>query len=258
MKNFNFFSKSKYSAIFSSLIIFSILCPWNNIIAETMGSTTYKIQSDSVNIGGGDSNSDTYNLSDTMGESGTGDSSSANYNMHAGFWQMQSSYLAISSPSDLSLSAIGGLSNQASEGTMSWTVITDNPAGYTMSIASTTTPSLKSAYDSFSDYTPASSNPDFEFNNLSTSSSFGFSPEGTEASDRFKDNGSVCGTGSNETEGKCWDGLSTTPKVMAGSSTPNHPSGSTVSARLRAETGADHIQTSGDYTVTIIVTAATL
>lgn len=258
MKNFNFFSKSKYSAFFSFFIIFSILCPWNNIIAETMGSPTYKIQSDTVNIGGSDSSSTSYNLSDTLGETGTGDSSSSNYNMHAGFWQMQNSYLAISSPSDLTLSSIGGISNQASEGTMSWTVTTDNPAGYTMSISSTTNPALKSAYDSFSDYIPASSDPDFDFNNLPTDSSFGFSPEGTEASDRFKDNGSICGVGSNETQGKCWDGLSVTPKVMAGSSSPNHPTGSVVSARLRAETGTDHIQTSGDYTVTIIVTAATL
>lgn len=258
MKNFNFFSKSKYSVIFSSTIIFSILCPWNNIIAETMGSSTYKIQSDSVNVGGVDSSSSTYKLNDTLGESGTGDSNSANYYMHAGFWQMQNSYLAISSPSDLELAHIGGLSKQTSEGNMSWTVTTDNIAGYTMSIASTTTPALKSAYDSFDDYIPASSDPDFEFNNPSTGSSFGFSPEGTEASDRFRDNGSVCGTGSNETEAKCWDGLSTTPKVMAGSSSSNHPSGSTVSARLRAETGVDHIQTAGDYTVTIVVTAATL
>lgn len=259
MNNLNFFLKSKYLLIFSFTILFSIFCPWKIMLAEVMGSSSYKIQSDTVNIGGQDSSSASYNLKDTVGEVGTGDSSSASYNMHAGFWQMQSNYLAISSPSDLVLASIGGLSYQASEGTMSWTVTTDNPAGYSMSIAATSAPALKSAFDSFADYTPATSNPDYDFTNASTNSSFGFSPEGTEVSDRFKDNGSTCGTGgTSETTGKCWDGLSTTPKVLAGSVSSNQPTGSVVTARLRAETGADHIQTSGVYTVTIVVTAVSL
>lgn len=258
MNNLNFFLQSKYLLFFLFTIFFSIFCPWNIMLAEVMGSSSYKIQSDTVNIGGQDSSSASYNLKDTVGEVGTGDSNSANYNMHAGFWQMQSSYLAISSPPDLALASIGGLSYQASEGTISWTVTTDNPAGYSMSIASTTTPSLKSAFDSFADYTPAGSNPDYNFNNLPANSSFGFSPEGTEVNSRFKDNGLVCGTGSGETAGKCWDGLSTTPKVLADSVSSNQPTGSVVIARLRAETGADHIQTSGNYTGTIVVTVVTL
>lgn len=258
MKNFNFFIKSKYSAISSFFIIFSIIFPWNYVVAETMGSSSYQIQSDTINMGGADSSSSSYGLSDTLGEQGTGDSNSENYDLHAGFWQMQSSYLAISGPSDFAMSSIGGLSKQTSEGTMSWTVTTDNPAGYTMTIASTTTPALKSAYDSFADYVPATADPDFEFNNLPANSSFGFSPEGVDTDDRFRDIGSVCGAGGNETEGKCWDGLSQTPKVIAGATSSNQPSGSIVTARLRAETGQDHLQLAGDYTVTIIVTAVTL
>ncbi len=256
----NFYNHSIKSSriIISVSIIISLLIFSNKIFADYMQSSTYKIQSDSLNIGGADGSSSNYKLNDTLGELGTGDSNSTNYYMHAGYWQMGESSIAISSPTDLVMSSMAGLSGGSSEGTMSWVVTTDNTAGYTMSIASSTTPAMKSAVDSLADYTPAGSDPDFNFNNASTSSSFGFSPEGSETISRFKDNGSVCNTGTLETTDKCWDGLSTTPKVVAGNNTSNIPSGSTATVRFRAETGADHIQTSGQYNVTIIATATTL
>jgi hypothetical protein len=256
MKSFNFF-KSKYFIVLMLTLISSFGFS-HNLLADNMSSSTYKIQSDSVNFGGADSTSANYKLGDTIGEIASGDSNSANYYMHAGYQQMQESSIAISSPSDLVMSAMSGLSGGASEGTMSWVVTTDNTAGYNMSIASTTTPALKSAVDSFADYTPAGANPDYNFTNLPANSSFGFSPEGTETSSRFKDNGSSCNAGTLENTGKCWDGLSTTPKVMSGSTSSNQPSGSTTTVRFRAESGVDHIQTSGQYNVTVVVTATTL
>lgn len=260
MKKINFSYKSIHTVFSIFLIISILLFPYNITLGAVMSSSTYKIQSDSINIGGEDTSSSTsYKLKDTVGEVGTGESSSANYKMMAGYRQMQAdSYLAISSPSDLALTSIGGLSNQVSEGTMSWLVTTDNAAGYSLTIASTTTPALKSAFDSFADYVPAGADPDYNYNNSATDSSFGFSVEGTEAISRFKDNGSICNAGTGETVSKCWDGLSTTPKMMAGSTSSNHPSGATVTARVRAENGADHIQSSGNYAVTLVVTAVTL
>lgn len=257
MKYINSKKKNKYFVILA-LFLSLFLGFTHNILAEPMGSSTYKIQSDTVNFGGFDSSSEIYKLGDTLGELGTGDSNSASYYMHAGYWQMGESYIAISSPADLVMSSMGGLSGGSSEGTMSWNVLTDNTAGYSMSISATTSPALKSLEDSIPDYTPAGSNPDFNFTNSATESSFGFSPEGSYASPRFKDNGSVCNSGSLETTGKCWDGLSTIPKIIAGSTSSTHPSGSDVTVRFRAESGIEHIQTSGDYNVTIVVTATTL
>ncbi len=257
MNFFNFFKKSNIITIIS-LMVFISLFFGRVIFADFMQSQNYKIQSDSLNLGGADSSSANYKVNDTIGEVGTGDSNSANYYMRAGYWQMQESYIAISNPSDLVMAPMGGLSGGSSEGTMSWIVTTDNTAGYTMSIASSTTPALKSAIDSLDDYVPAGSDPDYNFTNSVNTSSFGFSPEGTEAIARFKDNGSICNTGNLETTAKCWDGLSTTPKIMAGSTSSNIPNGSTVTSRFRAESGANHIQTSGEYNVTIIVTATTL
>lgn len=252
-----FFTKNNRFVILVSLSIL-FFCSSGTILADYMQSSTYRIQTDSLNFGGLESSSGTYKLNDTLGEVATGDSNSATYYMHAGYWQMQSSFISISSPSDLVLDSMAGLSGGSSEGTMSWTVTTDNPAGYTMSIASSTTPALKSTLDSLDDYTPATADPDYDFYNAPTESSFGFSPEGTETISRFRDNGVACNIGTGETVGKCWDGLSTTPKPMAGSTTSNMPSGSIVTTRFRAESGADHIQTSGEYNVTIIVTAAVL
>ncbi len=257
MKFPHFISRRKYFIVLTLTIILSFGFH-SNILADFMQGSTYKIQSDSLNLGGADSASDNYKLNDTLGEVATGDSNSANYYMHAGYWQMQESYIAISSPSDLIMDSMGGLSGGSSEGTMSWVVVTDNTAGYSMSLASTTSPSLKSLEDSISDYTPSGADPDYTFTNASANSSFGFSPEGTEVASRFKDNGLICNSGLLETVGKCWDGFSTTPKVIAGSTSSNHPAGATVTARLRAESGADHIQTSGEYYVTIVATATTL
>ena len=244
------------SLLASILIVF----PFEGYIsAESMGSSTYKIQSDSLNFGGVPSVSTTYNLDDTLGEVATGDSNSATYYMHAGYWQMGESYISISTPSDLNMTSMAGLSGGSSEGSLSWTVITDNTAGYSMSIASSTTPAMRSATDSLDDYVPVGSDPDYNFTNASSASSFGFSPEGTAVSSRFKDNGTnACNTGSSETASKCWDGLSTTPKVIAGKTSSNIPSGDNVGVRFRAESGANHIQTSGVYNVTITATAVTL
>lgn len=260
MKIVVFLLKKIKTKILFFIVFFSILflLPFGVLLAQVMQSTTYKITTDSINAGGGSSTSTTYTLGDTLGEVGTGDSNSTTYYMHAGFWQMQGSFISISSPADLALTHIGGIAGEATEGTMSWLVTTDNNAGYTMTIETATTPALKSILDSFADYTPAGANPDYNFSILSTTSAFGFSPEGADVNTRYKDNGSVCNNGTGETTSKCWDGLSTTPKTIAGSTSSNHPSGSTVTARFRAESGSSHIQTSGSYSASIVVTALVL
>jgi hypothetical protein len=257
MKKLSFFLKSKYTVIFSYLIIIFFVFS-NNIFAAVMQSSTYKIQSDTVNFGGAPGASFTYKINDTLGEVGTGNSNSSTYYMHAGYWQMGESYISITSPSDLAMASMSGLSGGSSEGTISWTVLTDNTAGYYMTVNSSTTPALKSAQDVVDDYIPAGANPDYNFVNPSNTSSFGFTPEGADIAPRFKDNGSVCNTGSSDTASKCWDSLSTIPKQIVNRTTSNIPSGSVTTLRLRAESGVDHVQTSGAYSATITVTAVTL
>jgi hypothetical protein len=258
MKTLFICTKKRVCATALLFVFLSVLFPMGTI-AQVMQSSSYKIQSDSINIGGAPSTSSSYGLNDTLGEVGTGDSNSASYYMHAGYWQMQDSYIALSAPSDLNLASMGGVSGGSSEGTTSWTVTTDNPAGYTMTINASTSPALTSGGNSFADYVPSTADPDYTFTNAASDSSFGFSPEGTEVVTRFKDNTtSACNTGSAETSGKCWDGLSTTPKTIAGSATSNHTAGSTVTVRFRAESGASHLQPAGTYNATVTITATTL
>ncbi len=257
MKKLSFFLKSKYTFISSCLIILFLFFS-NNIFAAVMQSSTYKIQSDTVNFGGAPGASSTYKINDTLGEVATGDSNSSTYYMHAGYWQMGESYISITSPSDLAMASMSGLSGGSSEGTISWTVLTDNTAGYYMTVESSTSPAMKSAQDVVDDYIPAGADPDYTFTNPSNTSSFGFTPEGPDISQRFKDNGSVCNAGSGDTASKCWDSLSTTPKQIVNRTTSNIPSGTATTLRFRAESGVDHVQTSGAYSATITVTAVTL
>jgi hypothetical protein len=111
----------KKRSIMIYFLISSFIIPLT-ILAETMQSGTYKIESDSINVGGQDSSSSNYRLRDTAGEAGTGDSNSGTYALRAGFWQLQDSYIALSTPSDLALTPIGGINGEASEGTIFWQV----------------------------------------------------------------------------------------------------------------------------------------
>lgn len=226
--------------------------------SAVMQSSNYRVQSDSVNFAGNGSGSASYSIQDTLGEIATGNSSSTSYNLGAGYQSMQSVYIAISDAPDIILPAVGGISGGSSIGSSTWTVTTDSPAGYTLSIETATTPALKAASSSISNYTPAGADPDYLFSIATTISAFGFTPEGTDINARFKDNGSVCNTGSGDTVDRCWAGLSTTPQVIAGSTTSNHPSGTVTSVKYRAEIGVDKIQDAGTYSATITATVVAL
>ncbi|MEK7113229.1 MAG: hypothetical protein AAB873_00195 [Patescibacteria group bacterium] len=245
------------SSIFA-LLLFTFPLSSNNIFAQVMQGTTYRISSDSINFGGVKSSGTLYGLSDTLGELGTGASTGTLYALHAGFWATAGSpYITLSSPSDLTLDAISA-TGVSREGLVSWTVTTNNGAGYVMTIKSSTTPAFKSSTDYFNDYTPSGSDPDYDFSISTTGAEFGFSPEGTDTHSRFKDNGSACNTGSGETSGKCWDGLYTSTKTIATKTSGNAPSGSTVSVRFKASIGESRNHTAGNYSTSITVTATTL
>jgi hypothetical protein len=228
------------------------------MIVSAMSSSNYSIPLDAVDSGGGFSTSSNYRNEDTYGESATGYSTSTNYALAAGYQQMFGSYISISSPADNSLPTLNGFSGGVSTSSLVWNVLTDNPAGYSLSIQATTQPALKSVGASFADYAPAGSNPDFAFTIGAASSSFGFSPQGTDIITKYRDNGSSCNTGSSDTVNACWDGLSTTPKVIAQSTASNQPSGTDTSVLLEAKIGASKLQDSGAYSMTIVVTAVTL
>lgn len=240
------------AALFSSLNAFSSF-------AAVMQSDNYKIQSDSINIGGILATSTNYKLEDTVGEVATGESTSASYKLKAGYQQMQEIVISITSPSDVTMSpSIGGVAGGTGNGSAVWTVTTDDPAGYSLTVKASSSPALSLGSDSFADYTLAGANPDYSWSVASSDSEFGFTPEGNDIIQKYKDNGSACNTGSGDTADKCWDTLSTSAKTVAQSSSANHPSGTATTIKFRAESGSSHIQVNGAYTATTTVTATAL
>lgn len=225
-----------------------------------MTSTTYQIPRDSLNVGGGYGSSTTYRSESTVGEVGTGYSSSTSFAMHAGFQQMDAEevYITITSDNDIALSAINGLTGGTSDGEGEWNVETNNNAGYTLYIRAGTSPALKGLIASFADYTPSGADPDYTFAVAASSAEFGFSPEGDDIVDRFRDNGAVCNSGLLDTSDSCWDGLTTSDVPIAQSGTANEPDGATTTVKFRAQSGSSNIQENDAYSASITVTAITL
>ena len=226
---------------------------------QAMSSSHYKIQSDSMNFGGARSTSALYTIEDSLGEVATGISSSTNYRLKAGYQQMQEVALAVIPAGNVALSpAISGVTGGTSNGSASFTVTTDDQAGYTATITASSSPALKSATDSFADYVPAGAAPDLTFMNAAGASSFAFSPEGADIDQRFKDNGLACNAGSSDTANACWDGLSTSPKTIATRTSSNQPAGTVTTVKFRAASGSSHIQTDGTYAATTTITVTAL
>ena len=235
------------------------------VFSFEMESSNYRIQDSSINVGGAYQTSSNYQLIETIGEIATGLSSSTAYKIFAGYQQMQEIYLSLSvNPSFVSLPSIGGITGGQSNGSTTITVITDNPAGYSLKIQASTSPALicsgggcQVGVDKFNDYTPASSSvPDFNWFVVPTTSEFGFTPEGNDIVQKFKDNGAdACNVGNNDTIEKCWYNFSLSSELISLSYFPNHPDGTSTIVRFRAESGSQNIQVAGDYSANLIITA---
>jgi hypothetical protein len=223
-----------------------------------MQSTNYRIQSDSLNIGGGLSSSTSYTLESTEGEIATGESSSATYNLKAGYQQMQEVFISITGASAVTMSpSIPGVSGGTANGSTTVTVTTDSPSGYQLTIKASTSPAMQKGADSIADYVPAG-DPDFAFTFGAADAYFGFTPEGVDIVQLYKDGTGTCNNGTGDTESACWDGLSTTDAPIASSGNSNQPSGATTTVRFRVGIGGSVLQPPGDYTATTTLTALPL
>lgn len=226
---------------------------------QVMSSTNYKLQSDSINFAGGRSSSASYIIEDTVGEVASGVSSSANFSLNAGYQQNSTVTISVTPASNVTMSpSIGGLTGGIADGQTSFTVTTDNPAGYTTTVSAQNSPALKTASDSFNDYVPAGSDPDYTFTFGSAESVFAFTPEGDDIAVRYKNSGSTCGIGSSDTSNACWDGLSIAGKTILNRTSSNQPSGTTSTIKFRAASGSSHVQEDGVYVATTTITVLSL
>lgn len=227
--------------------------------AQVMTSSNYKIQSDSINVGGGSSTSTNYRLESTAGEISTGNSTSTNYQLRAGYQQMNEVFISMTTPVAVTMApSLGGLTGGISTGSTSVVVVTDSPAGYQIMIRASNTPAMQSGVNLIADYVPVGAVPDFAFVNVATDVHFGFSPEGTNLATRYKDNGTVCGVGGNDTAQRCWDGLSTSDRTIVTATASNHPAGATTTIRFQVGIGGKIAVPQGVYTATTTITALPL
>jgi hypothetical protein len=252
------FFSSRIAAVLA-LFLLGVLVPLPLAFAYVSSSTNYRIQLDSINMGGGLSTSTSYRVEDTLGESGVGTSSSATYQIKAGYQQMREVYIAITAPADITLTpSILSVGGGTGNGSAVWTVTTDNEAGYTMNIRASTSPALVSGANTFANYVPAAADPDFTFTTPAAASRFGFTPEGTDIVQKFKDNGTTCNTGALDTASACWFPLLTTTETVVTRTSSNHPSGTQTTVRFRAVSGASNVQPIGSYGATSTLTVLAL
>ncbi len=234
-------------------LIFVMLTVGN---AESRTSASYRLESDSINFGGGLGSSTAYTLESTMGEVATGISSSTSYSLRAGYQQMQEVFISLSEPQNVTLTpSIGGLSGGVAIGSTSVLVLTDSPSGYELTLVAANAPAMRKGADTIADYVPAAApNADPGLITDPTDAHFGYSIGGTDMAQHFKNNGVLCGVGSNTTASFCWQGLSTSSRVIANGDA-NQPVGASTTLFFKVELGTGVAVPPGEYIATTTVTA---
>lgn len=238
---------------------FLVVCLLQVTDAQVMQSSNYKMQSDSVNTGGGLSNSETYKMEDTVGELATGNSTSTSFNLRAGYQQMQEIYMSLSAVPDVIMSPdLGGITGGVATGSTAFIVTTDNPAGYNVTINAANNPALQSGSNTIADYVPAGADPDYVFTTDSADAHLAYSPEGVDIVQRYLDNGSICGVAGSDTPNRCYDGLSTSPVEIARRTSGTHPFGATTTLQFAVGIGGATMVPMGVYVATTTITALPL
>jgi len=236
------------------------LCLLNVSWAQVRTSSSYQLQSDSINIGGGLSSSTSYVQESTIGEIATGLSNSSTYSLRAGYQQMQEVFISLATSGDVDMSPdLPGLTGGTSNGSTTFTVTTDSPAGYQLTIEAQNNPAMQrnGGGGTIADYN-AGAEPDFSFLIGGTDAHLGFSPKGVDVVQAFLDDGGSCGLSSGQTALACWDGLSVSPSVIASGLNANHPDGATTTVYFRVGIGSSANVESGVYTATTTATALPL
>jgi len=121
-----------FCSVILQAIILTSLCLGSLALtfAQVRTSSSYQLQSDSINFGGGLSTSTNYSLESTAGEIATGPADSTSYSLRAGYQQMQEVFLSLTGGQNVSLSpSIGGLTGGTSNGSTSVVVLTDSRVG---------------------------------------------------------------------------------------------------------------------------------
>jgi len=242
----------------ASAVIVGVLLLTQIGSAQVRSSSNYQLQTDSLNVGGGLSTSTNFLQESTVGEIATGRATSSNYQLRAGYQQMQSVFLSMTAPNDVTMNpGLPGITGGTSNGSTTVTVITDNPAGYALFLRSEGDPAMQSPNGNIPNYNITGA-PDFDFVVASGEAFFGFSPSGIDTTAAFLDDGFLCSEGSTDTPLACWSGLTTSDTEIARGTSGNQSDGATTTINFRVRLGSDANIIAGEYTATTTVTVLPL
>jgi len=255
------------------IVIFSLVISSGPVLAF-MSSSNYRIQSDSINVGGLDEQSSAnYKMKDTIGEIATDESQSSSYKLKAGYRQMEEEAavsISISSPADVNMSdaipGITGNSGNPRTGSATWQVTTNNTAGFKLELKSSDEPSMElDATNNFSDYTPAApGTPDYNWiSPASGDAELGFTIEPETVADTVQLFLNAAGpaapcnsAGGIQTADKCWYNMASANLEVINRGTATGAGGEDEVVKFQTESNAKFLQ-EGNYTATITATATT-
>lgn len=262
------YSKNKKQLNFL-LVLLSVICCLSAVtcyllsepvFASIMGSDSYRIQSDSVNIGGRRQISDTYYSEDSAGEVASGISESASYKLKAGYQEMQEVYISLTSPGNIAMDNLSITQNTSIGTGDAWTVITDDPAGYTLTFQTDNASCLSNpgTGEVFTDYSEATSGTPETWSVGSGAYEFGFSVYGNDVSTATWGTDTSCGIGSVPSTNLKYEGFKgVTAITVANTSSRTSPTGTDTVLCVAAEQKNVYAP-SGNYTADITATATAL
>ena len=184
--------------------------------------------------------------------------------------------MTLSNPVDVGLSAIAGITGGASTGTATWTVVTNNNAGYTLHLHAAASPALVGGAqgDSITDYTEASAGvPDYTFVVDDGNAEFGYTVNTTgttivtgEIDASFKNNTTTCNIGATLTNDNCWISTNTsgTKELLATTTGETAATGEAIQLNFQVELDpsspfdADGFVIEDTYTATLTMTGTML
>ncbi|MFH0846070.1 MAG: hypothetical protein V1851_01575 [Patescibacteria group bacterium] len=161
--------------------------------------------------------------------------------------------ITISSPSDITLTALS-LTQNTAVGSAAWTVVTNNQAGYALTIKASTAPALRdsSTSETFADYTSTGK----ETWNVTNAYEFGWSAYGTHVTGHGTDTDCIA-TADVPSATLKWEGFDGTTPIQMASSTSETSMAGTASTLCVATEQDTVFAPSGTYTATLTATATT-
>lgn len=172
-------------------------------------------------------------------------------------------------PTDVSLvGTLNGLTGGYATGTTVTSINTNNSSGYTMTLAfeNNGAHAMTNGTDFINDYSQAGSVPDYDWVDPTTGNpaEFGFTARAStsgEIATGFQNNGSnTCGTGSTETDNKCWASPTTTGAtdiIVSSAPAVGGSSTTTLKFKVAIPNAPSPALPSGIYTATGTLTATT-